>query len=77
MGEGRKCGSNWGFYYFLFKKKIVKHFVQCHVFAQPPPDRRPNDNYPVNISHHSRFVSTCFTAVLFGSNGNSNTFRTQ
>jgi hypothetical protein len=73
MGKGRKCGRKWGSYHFLFIKKIVKHFVQCHVFAQSPPDRRPNDKYPVNTSHRSQFVCTCFIAVLFGSNGNSNT----
>ena len=33
------------------KRKTVKRSVQCHVFAQPPPSRRPNDKYPVNTSH--------------------------
>jgi hypothetical protein len=36
--------------------KIVKYFAQCHVFAQSPPDRRPNDKYPVNTLHSYRFV---------------------
>jgi len=33
------------------KKKIVKRFVQCHVFAQSPICRHPNDKYPVKPSH--------------------------
>jgi hypothetical protein len=48
-----KCGSNCGCYYLLFKKKKVTRFVPCHVFAQSPPDRRPNDKYPVNTSRRS------------------------
>ena len=42
-----------GCYYFLFGKKTVTPSVPCHVFAQSPPDRRPNDKYPVNTSHRS------------------------
>jgi hypothetical protein len=42
--------------YFLFENKIVKRFAQCHVFAQSPPSRRPNDKYPVNTLHRSRFA---------------------
>jgi len=30
-------------------KKTVKRSVQCHVLAQLPPGRRPNDKYPVNM----------------------------
>ena len=37
-------------------KKTVKRFVQCHILAQSPPGRHPNDKYPVNTPHHSRFV---------------------
>jgi hypothetical protein len=43
----------------LLFKEIAKGFVQCHVFAQTPPSRRPNDKYPVNTSHRSRFVQEC------------------
>jgi hypothetical protein len=28
------------------RKKTVKRFTQCHVFAQAPPGRRRNDKYP-------------------------------
>jgi len=49
----KKSGSNWGCYYFLFEKKIVKRFAQCQVFAQSPPARRSSDNYPVDTSHRS------------------------
>ena len=38
------------------KKKTVKRSVQYHVFVQSPPGRRPNDKYPANTSHRSRFV---------------------
>jgi len=31
----------------MFKKKTVKRFVQCHVFAQSPPGRRSSDKCPV------------------------------
>jgi len=37
MRKVRKYGSNWGCYYFLSEKKILKRFVKCHVFAQSPP----------------------------------------
>jgi hypothetical protein len=40
----------------FFSKGRLKHFVQCHVFAQSPPGRHPNDKYPLNTSHRSRFV---------------------
>jgi hypothetical protein len=45
-----------GCYYVLFKNKILKCFVQRHVFAQSPPGQGPSDKYPVNTSHLSRFV---------------------
>ena len=50
------------------KQKTVKRSVQCHVFAQSPPGRRPNDKYPFNTSHPSRFVNKCCAAVLLDSN---------
>jgi hypothetical protein len=31
--RGKKCGRNWDCFYFLSEKKIVKRFVQCHLFA--------------------------------------------
>jgi hypothetical protein len=36
-----------GCYCFLFGKKIVKSFVQCHVFAHSLPDKHPKDKCPV------------------------------
>ena len=42
-----------GCYCFLFQKQTVKRSAQCHIFAQSPPARRPNDKYPVNTSHLS------------------------
>jgi len=50
-------GSNCGCCCLLFQKKTVKHSVQCHVLVQSPPDRRPNDKYPVNTSHRSDWYS--------------------
>jgi len=35
------------------QRKNVKRSVQCHVLAQSPPGRGPNDKYPVNTSHRS------------------------
>ena len=60
MRSGRKLGCNWSCSYFLFEKKIVKRFVQCHIFAQSPLGRDRSDKYPVNTSHLSRFVSAYF-----------------
>jgi len=34
-------------------KADTKRSSQCPVFSQSPPDRRPNDKYPVNTSHRS------------------------
>jgi hypothetical protein len=45
MRKGRKCGSNWGWYHFLFEKKIAKRSVQCHVFTQSPPGRHPSEPF--------------------------------
>ena len=53
MRQARKCGSNWGCYYFLLEKQTVKCSVQCHVFVLSPTGRRPNDKYPVSTSHRS------------------------
>ena len=36
--------------------KDLKRFVQCHVFAQSSPDRRPSEKCPVNTLHRSRFA---------------------
>ena len=47
------------------------------IYLQSPPDRHPNDKYPVNTSHRSPIVQKWFTAVLFGSSGNSYTVSTQ
>ena len=38
------------------KRRFVKHFVQCHVFAQSLPGRCPIAKCPVNTSHCFRFV---------------------
>jgi hypothetical protein len=56
MRQVRKFEGNWGCNYIHPEKKIVKRFVQCHVFAQLPPGQRLNDKYPVYTSHRSQFV---------------------
>jgi hypothetical protein len=33
------------------EKKVIKRFVQCHVFARSRPDRRPCDKYPAKNSY--------------------------
>ena len=62
MREGRKCGSNWDCYCFLCGKKILKSFDQCHLFAHSPPDRRPNNKYPVK-----HFVTLLICVKMFHS----------
>jgi len=52
MRKERSFGSNCGCC-FLFEKKILERFVQCHVFFKSPPDRRRNVKYPVNNSYRS------------------------
>jgi hypothetical protein len=54
-----------------------KTFVQSHIFAPPPPDRRPKEKYPLSTLHCYRFVYKSFIAVLFGSNSISYNFSTQ
>jgi hypothetical protein len=79
MQKGRKCGSNreGGGYSCLFKK-IVKYFVQWHVFAKSPPGQSSNDKYPVKNFYSSQFVKHVSIVVLFeGSNGNSYTVSAQ
>ena len=38
-----KCGNKWGYCYLLLENKTVKRSVQCHVFVQSRPRRRPSD----------------------------------
>ena len=73
----KKFGSNWGCYCFLFKKKFVKRFVQCHVFVQSLPGQCPNNKYPVNTSHCFLFCKNALYVVLFCGNSNSYTVSTQ
>jgi len=71
MKRGRKRGGNWGCYCFLCEKNIVKHSVQCHVFAQ---SRQAAGPIADNHSTHRTAPDLCKNvslAVLFGSNGNS------
>jgi bacterioferritin-associated ferredoxin len=41
MRQATQYGSNCGCCRFLLQKQTVKRSAQCHVFAQTPPDRRP------------------------------------
>jgi len=75
--RGRKFESNWGCCRFLGDREIVKLFVQWHVFAQSPSGRRPDDKYPINTPHCSRFCINFSFALLFGNNGNSYMIYTQ
>jgi len=58
-------------------KEYCKTFCSTSRICPVTASRRPNDKYPVNTSHHSRFVYKCFTAVLFGIDSNSYTVNTQ
>ena len=56
----------------LLPLPVTKRSAQCHVLAQSPPDRRPNDKYPVNSSHrYDLCKNVSFAVLLFGGNGNS------
>ena len=73
------------------ERRFLKRFVQCHVFAQSPPRRRPSDKYPYsdlckNVSFAILFgllqsalqpsVGFCLL-ILFGSSSNSCTISAQ
>jgi hypothetical protein len=38
-----KFGSDWGCYYVLFEKKILRLLVHCHIDAPSQAGRRLND----------------------------------
>jgi len=40
----------------LLSEKIVKPFVQCHVFAHSPPGRHPSNKYTVKTAQVYRFL---------------------
>jgi hypothetical protein len=50
---------------FLLQKQTVKLSAQYHVLVQSPPDRRPNDKYPVNTSHRSDLCITFHCSVIW------------
>jgi hypothetical protein len=54
----------------VFKKNIVKRFVQCFIFAQAPPGWQTLPTVP-------DLFKTVLLAVLFGRNCNSYTTSTQ
>ena len=42
-----------GRYYFLFEKKILKLFVQCHIFTHSLSGQCTSDKYAANTPQHS------------------------
>jgi hypothetical protein len=54
----------------VFKKNVVKRFVQCHAFVHAPPGRQ-------TLAIAPDLFKTVLLAVLFGRNGNSYTTSTQ
>ena len=77
MRSGRTCGSKWGCYYFLFRKKILKRLVHCHLFVQSPSGRRPMINIQSTLRTAPDFCTNVALAVLLGNSGNSYTVCTQ
>jgi hypothetical protein len=82
MRSGRKCGSNWGCSYFLFKKQAEKlssvTYFLSHRQADAPVIYIYIYIYPVNTSVRSDICSKNFSlAVLFSSNGNTYTVRSE
>jgi hypothetical protein len=65
MRCGRKYGSNWSCYCFLFEKKTVKRSVQCHLLAQSRPGWHHNDKHPFNTSNPPDLYKNVSLAVLF------------
>jgi len=55
----------------LFIAGIVKRSVQCQVFGQLPPRRRPMKNIQPTILTAPDLCKNVPLAVLFDSNGNS------
>jgi hypothetical protein len=45
-------------------KRRLKRNVQCHVFAQSPPGRRPNVKYPVNNLCKNVSLAVLFVATI-------------
>ena len=74
MRQGRKFGSNWSCYYFLFQKKIVK--LLCNIMYSPShrQARDPVTNIQSTLRTTPNLCKNVSLAVLFGSNGNSCTF---
>jgi hypothetical protein len=69
---------NGGCRCFLSEKKVVKHFLQCHVFAQSPPGRHPNDrNIQPTVRTAPDFCKNVSLTVLFDRKDNSYTVSTQ
>jgi hypothetical protein len=53
--------------YFVFEKKIVKHYAQCHILTQSLPGQCPSDN---SILHTA--LDLCKNVSLsFSTKGNS------
>jgi hypothetical protein len=61
----------------MFEEKVVKRFVQCHVFAHSLPGRRPNNKYPATFLTAPNLCKNVSLAVLFGSNDNKYAMSTQ
>ena len=64
-------------FYFLFEKKVVNRFVQCHVFANSRPGRRTGNKYPATFRTAPNFCKKTSLAVLFGGNHNKYEMSTQ
>jgi len=75
--KGREFGSNWGCYYFLFGKKIVKYFV--HVTYSPSHQQvsAPTINIQSTLHTALELCKDISLEILFGSNSNSYMISTQ
>ena len=51
---------------YCLKRRLYNALSSVTVFAHSPPGRCPDDKYPVNTSHRSRFVEKYVTrSIIF------------
>ena len=67
----KKRGNKWSRHCFLSWKKTVKRFMQCHVFAQSPPDGAPMINIQSTLRKAPDSYTNVSLAVLLCNNANS------
>jgi len=73
----KKRGTKWDCHWFLSCKKIVRRFVQRHVFAQSPPEGATVINNQSKLRTAPDFGTKFSLVVLFCNEANSCPVSTQ